>query len=73
MINPFTYSQVCLELAKHYQDTNSNISRGDYIQGILNLGLHVMGELNITENTEDLDELIQNYVNTNKETLKCML
>ena len=72
-MNPFTYAQVCLALTSHYEDTNMNIPRGDYIQSILNLGLHVMGELNITENTEDLDEIIQNYVNNNKGTLKCML
>lgn len=68
-MNPFTYAQVCLELSKYYQDINSNIPRGDYIQSILNLGVHVMSELDITQDTEDLDEVIENWVNTNKETL----
>jgi|APGre2960657373_1045057.scaffolds.fasta_scaffold180935_2 hypothetical protein len=71
-MNPFTYAQVCLALTSHYADTNMNIPRGDYIQSILNLGLHVMSELNITEDTEDLDEIIQDYVYTNKEKLECM-
>jgi len=31
-----------------------------------------MSELNITEDTEDLDEIIQDYVYTNKEKLECM-
>lgn len=65
MKSPYTYAHVAIELSSLMPDQSSNWPRADYVQAILKLAESAINELNITEETTDLDELLSDWCRKN--------
>ena len=64
-MNPYVYAHVSIELASLIPDKSSNWPRADYVNAILKLAETAIDELNITEETTDLDELLSDWCREN--------
>jgi hypothetical protein len=65
MLNPYTYAHVSIELASMIPDTCSKWPRADYVNAILKLSESAIKELNISDETTDLDELLSDWCRKN--------
>lgn len=53
---------VALEVADYYPDKDNDLSRAEWRWEIVKKALHIISELNITIETEDIDEIVQGYL-----------
>jgi hypothetical protein len=65
MLNPYIYAHVSIELSSLIPDESSNWPRADYVNAILKLAESAIQELNITDETTDLDELLSDWCRKN--------
>lgn len=61
-------SEVALELAEYKPDVNTNIPRAEWRWGVIEKAIEIVRECNITRASEDIDEIVQNYL-SNEEAL----
>ena len=65
MLNPYIYAHVSIELSSLIPDESSNWPRADYVNAILKLAESAIQELNITDETTDLDEILSDWCRKN--------
>lgn len=64
-IRGITLAEVALEVANYYPDdekVQAEMPRAEWRWGVVEKAMHIIRELNITTDTEDIDELVQNYL-----------
>jgi hypothetical protein len=60
-MNPTLLAEVALEVANYYPDCDMYQTRAMWRWHILDLAKIIIAELNLDEESEDLDELVENY------------
>jgi flagellin-specific chaperone FliS len=64
----YVLAGVCLEVADYIPDKNNNITRAEWRSNTLNKAIEIIDALNITIDTDDIDEIVINYL-SKKEAL----
>jgi len=61
-MNPILLAEVALEVASYYPDCDTYQTRAMWRWHIVDLAKKIIAELNLDEESEDLDELVTNYI-----------
>lgn len=61
-MNPILLAEVSLEVAMYYPDCDTYQTRAMWRWFVLDLAKKIIDELNLDEESEDLDEIVTNYL-----------
>lgn len=61
-MNYHTLAEVALEVAEFYPDVEGVGTRAEWRHKIITISKHLMLDCKITEDTQDLDEIVVNYL-----------
>ena len=62
MIDPIVLANITLEVAEYRPDFNTEIPRAQWRQETIEIASEIIRKFNITENTDDVDEIVQAHV-----------
>jgi hypothetical protein len=57
-------AEVSLEVADYYPDLDNDFPRAEWRWKIIEKAITIISDCNITRDTEDIDELVVNYLST---------
>ena len=62
MIDPIVLANIVLEVAEYRPDLNTNIPRAEWREQTVAIAKDIIQKFNITSETTDVDEIVQNHV-----------
>lgn len=61
-ISPITLAEVSLEVAAYLPDLNNDFPRAEYRWNTVEKAIEIIKACNITPDSEDIDEIVQNFL-----------